>query len=173
MFDYIRYHLTLPIFLIFVFLLDGALVNVLLASVDTYAYQIIPSLLLISLTLIPLYYNQPRTIYLMAFIIGFLYDSYYNGILGINLFLFPAVVYLSYQVKNRFPLNFYSIWVWAVIMYLLYHNVIYWLYRILRIHGDTYLKFLASFLGPSLLFNSLVIFLLNLIIFRLVNWVKG
>ncbi|AMB92928.1 rod shape-determining protein MreD [Aerococcus christensenii] len=167
---YLKHSFALPCFLLLFFFLDGSVTNMILALVNTHHYKIVPAFLLITWILMPLYTEKRSVLYNMSFVIGFLYDSYYTGILGINLFLFPALVYVTYLAKRKLTLNFYTVWVWGVLAYFTYQHIICIVYRLLRFHHESYGTFFQSFLGPSLLFNSLIIFMMTLIIPAFCQW---
>ncbi|MBS4173698.1 rod shape-determining protein MreD [Bacillus sp. FJAT-49736] len=66
----------------------------------------VPHFLLVVLILMGIYYVRNRTI-LYAFIFGLLFDAFYTGILGIYLFVFPLVVYITSTLMKVLQSNLF------------------------------------------------------------------
>lgn len=66
----------------------------------------VPHFLLVMLILMGIYYVRNRTI-LYAFIFGLLFDAFYTGILGVYLFVFPLIVYITSSLMKVLQANLF------------------------------------------------------------------
>src|SRR5699024_4382072 len=103
--------------------------------------------------ILAVYLINDSKIFLVSIIIGFIYDAYYSSILGVILFLFPMLVILTRAVIKKFPMNFYTIGLWILIVYTVYTHFIYALYYLIDLHSSSYYYFLSQYYMSSLLFN--------------------
>lgn len=165
----LRQYFTMPLLLFFSLLFDGSFMNVLSSLLKGVNYQIVPAFTLISIVLLSLYMRNKRFILITAIIIGCLYDIYYTSILGVNIFLFPLAVVSTQYVVKRMPINFYSIWFWTIISYLMYGHIQYLLFKLINIHDQPYLLFIMNSLIPSLLFNAVFVFICNWYVVKIVH----
>lgn len=168
----LRQYLATSLLLIFFLLFDGNMMNILSASLKDANYQIVPAFTFITIILLSLYIKDDKFLFIMAIIIGFIYDAFYMSILGVNIFLFPLGVVVTRYVAKKMPINFYSIWFWSVISYLVYGHILYLLYFLIDIHKQEYGQFMTSNLIPSLLFNAVFVFVCHWFISRLVPWME-
>lgn len=60
---------------------------------------LVPHFLIIFILLMSVYYHNSTAV-LYAFIFGFLYDSFYTEVLGIHLFIFPFVTFLTSRMMK-------------------------------------------------------------------------
>ncbi len=104
-----------PIIVIFVigqllaFFFDGSVSQVLSGTLYKYPNSLVPTLTLLWLIL-AVFFGNPRKMHLSiwAAVIGFIFDMYYTGLLGVYVFIFPLVVYLCRSVYELLPPNFMS-----------------------------------------------------------------
>lgn len=170
MLHFFKNNFLIPIFVFFILLLDGSVMTMLSYSLGSESFQISPQFTLIVITLLAVYLMNDSNIFLVSIIIGFIYDAYYSSILGVNLFLFPMIVILTRTVIKKFPMNFYTIWLWILIVYTGYTHFIYALYYLIDIHSSSYYYFLSQNYIPSLLFNAFLGFIFIWLIQKLVIW---
>ena len=131
MLHFFKNNFLIPTFVFFILLLDGSVMTMLSYSLGSEKFQISPQFTLIVITLLAVYLINDSKIFLVSIIIGFIYDAYYSSILGVNLFLFPMIVILTRAVIKKFPMNFYTIWLWILIVYTGYTHFIYALYYLI------------------------------------------
>lgn len=105
----------IPIAFIFVigefiaFFLDGSLSQILSGTLYRYPNSLVPSLTLMWLILAVFFGDSKKLhITMWSAIIGFIFDMYYTGLLGVYVFIFPLVIYLCQTVYQMLPPNFMS-----------------------------------------------------------------
>lgn len=172
MLSYFKQSILLPLLLIFLLLFDGSLIVLLSYMLSNVPYIISSGLLVMSLILLTIYLPNTTSLFYWSFVVGFIYDTFYTSIIGINLFAFPAIILITQYIAGKLPLNFYSIWFYVLVLYTLYHHVIYLLYRLLDIHQNTLATFWSVYFLPSLLFNGLMAFLLIWLIRQFVLFIN-
>lgn len=172
MLDFIKHTFIIPILVFFILLLDGSIMSVLSYSLGTENFQISPQFTLIIITLLAVYLKQDSNIFIVSIVIGFIYDAYYSSILGVNLFLFPMIVILTRFVIKKFPMNFYTVWLWILIIYTIYMHFIYALYYLINIHSNSYVHFVSQNYIPSLLFNAFLGFIFIWFTQKIVIWIE-
>jgi len=91
-------------------------------------------------------------------IFGLIYDSYYVGILGVYVLLFPLVVYLTEKMKKVLNPNPIVIGMMIIVNLSLIETYLYLFYQVLGYTTINWATFLADRLGPTLLLN-LVLFI--------------
>lgn len=67
--------------------------------------NMIPRTLLMGIVMTVLLLPEKGGWLVLSLIIGFIYDSFYTGILGVYTFLFPAIVYLLLYIRVSIPHN--------------------------------------------------------------------
>ncbi|AMB99745.1 hypothetical protein AWM75_07110 [Aerococcus urinaehominis] len=163
----------LPFLLLLAMLIvDGVAANVLQVMLHHVSYLVVPAFCLITFIILAIY-TESDNLYYMALIIGFLYDAYYAGILGINLFIFPVFIYLARYIFQRLPRNFFSVWLMTLLLYLSYQLLIFAIYRLLNFQADQFAHYLLTYLFPSVLFNALIIFILHWSLEKFASWIQS
>jgi rod shape-determining protein MreD len=106
-----------------------------------------------------------RYILILALVMGYIFDTYYIGIIGINMLLFPIVAYF---IKRQDELINHNVMTefFAMIIYVTVYNVGSFLIQALfsLAHVDV-VQFITKMLGPTLILN-LAIFWVTIYIFR-------
>ena len=87
-------------------------------------------------------------------IFGFLYDSYYVGILGIYIDIFPLIIYVTTKLKQVLNPNPITIGMIVFINLSILETMLYWIYKVLGFTEIDMNAFMAGRLGPTLLLNS-------------------
>ncbi|WP_462400747.1 rod shape-determining protein MreD [Lacticaseibacillus pantheris] len=93
-------------------LLDGALAHVLGQWIMRATYTGVPQLTLLSLVLVVVFVPQENWVMPIAIGAGLITDFFYTGILGVNTFILPLIVFLVTQVRPIVPRRW--LFVWAV-----------------------------------------------------------
>lgn len=142
-----------PVLILFGLLVDG-LISVIFSE---YLYTengnvMVPRLIILILVLISFYLPRNKMI-LYAIIFGFLYDSYYVGVLGIYVAIFPLIVYVTDKLKQVLNPNPITIGMMFFINLSILETMLYWIYKILGFTVIDMNTFMAIRLGPTLLLN--------------------
>ncbi|MGX7395266.1 rod shape-determining protein MreD [Carnobacterium mobile] len=148
-----------PLVIFIGFLIDGLLSGVF--SVQLYGENgniMTPRLVVLIFVLMSFYLPRNKMI-LYGIIFGLLYDSYYVGILGMYVAIFPIIVYITEKVKRVLHPNALTIGMMVVINLSIVETILYGFYKVLGFAEIDMTTFMASRLGPTLLLN-LVFFIL-------------
>lgn len=140
------------------FFLDGSLSQTMSGILFKYPNAMVPSLTILWLILAAFFGNGKKLhLYTWAAIMGFVFDMYYTGLLGVYVFIFPLVVYLCQMVYRVLPPNFMS----GFLVYFLGITVLVSLGYMANVFiGETdssVAQFLVNTLAPTLALN-LVLF---------------
>jgi len=151
----------LPILsLVIVFMLEGVITAYFNATLFTSIGYVAPRITVIFLVMFA-FYLSPNHVYILSLIIGFLYDSYYTGYLGIYMASFCLISYLVIRLRDMFKPNVLTHGLVSILMITLLEVMGYWIFRILGITDIGVSLFLAERLGATLLFNGIFLFALN------------
>ena len=104
--------IVLPLILSICFILESLYVEFFPNGIFGIHKLFVPHFLLIVLIIMGMYYVRNRTI-LYAFIFGLLFDAFYTGILGVYLFVFPLIVYITSSLMKVLQAN---VFVSAIVM---------------------------------------------------------
>lgn len=150
----------IPIVLLFFFLLlDGVIVSLFYESLDVSFGFMTPRLFVLTVIVLA-FFLEPRHMYILSFIFGFIYDSYYSGILGIYIAALMIISYFIIQLRNIFEPNYVSIVLVTIVMLTLLEFLIFGIYRAIDLTSLSVQEFVAMRLSASLLFNSVAVLLL-------------
>ncbi|GLB46664.1 rod shape-determining protein MreD [Philodulcilactobacillus myokoensis] len=145
-----------PIGMFIAFFLDGAITSN-LAGILFRSYSMVPYFTVLWLVL-SLFFEGNINLHLEIWsaIVGFLFDLFYFRYLGICLFIFPLIIYISKWLYRYLNLNFIS----AFLIYFIDITVMLVLsfmdYRIFDITDFSYTNFLVNMLGPTLALNLFI-----------------
>lgn len=147
----------IPLVITFFFLLDGILTVIFSGQFFEGTKIMAPRLIILVLILMSFYIPKTRML-IYGVIFGLIYDSYYVGILGVYVLLFPLVVYLTEKMKKVLNPNPIVIGMMIIINLSLIEIYLYLFYQVLGYTTINWVTFLADRLGPTLLLN-LVLFI--------------
>ena len=164
---------ALLLLLLFCFLLDGSMELLLFYALGGAQYEITPAIFLLALFFLAADRQHLGQLYLLALFFGFLYDIYYSRLFGLCLFLFPFLVFIIQNLFKPLRFNFFNRWFLALVLYGLYSSLVFLIYNLLGLAGQSGALFFWQNLLPSLIFNMLVAFVLNGFIRRFNNWLAG
>lgn len=142
-----------PMLIFFGLLFDGLIS----AVFSEYLYTengsvMVPRLIILIFVLLSFYLPKNKMI-LYGIIFGFLYDSYYVGILGVYVAIFPLIVYVTNSLKQVLNPNPITIGMMIFINLTILETMLYWIYKILGFTIIDMNTFMAGRLGPTLLLN--------------------
>lgn len=140
--------------LLIALILDGVFAAQLKGAFGTNIGMIIPHLTLLVL-LILVFYLSFRHIIILSLLMGFVYDSYYTGYLGIYMAIFTVIVYVLLQFRNFFQPNLIIYLLLSIIVVTILEFFVFGVYRAINITSMSTQEFLLERLGATLLFNGL------------------
>lgn len=111
-----------------------------------------PRLIILVFVLLSFYLPRNKMI-LYGIIFGFLYDSYYVGVLGIYVAILPLIVYVTNSLKQFLNPNPITTGMILFINLSILETMLYWIYKILNFTTININTFMAVRLGPTLLLN--------------------
>ena len=144
--------------LVLAFFLDGSLS--LIFSNELYAFPnaMVPYLTVLWLILSSIFIEKSSLhIGIWAAVIGFIFDMYYTGLMGVFVFIFPLVIYLSRLIFDTLPPNFSSSFLVYFIMITLVEGLSCLANVIVGLVNISMADFLVNILAPTLALN-LVLF---------------
>ncbi|MDR0921671.1 MAG: rod shape-determining protein MreD [Lactobacillales bacterium] len=146
-----------PILFFALLLIDSHLTNLLeIWTKDNY-YPIVN--LLIMAFMVATVHLSRRYLMISALVIGLIFDSYYLGILGINLVVLPLIVYWMTRYKELINTNVITQFFTMIIVVTAYEVFTTLLQAIFQLASVDFITFITQLLGPTLLIN-MVCFLL-------------
>lgn len=151
----------LPILLLFFsLLLDGFMTSYWTGDLFTGLGHIIPRTIVLMLIILSFHYNL-NFMFAMAVFIGFIMDAYYLGFIGIYIAAFMLIVYIFSKLKSVFDPNVLSYTLFSILGITTLEIFVYGMMRILGITSLPFQMFLATRLGATLLFNSILMLLVS------------
>lgn len=152
------YPYYLPIILFISMLVDGHVSSAMMGMMSipmTFTSHLVLLILMFST------FKVDKT-YLMIWVtvIGLLYDSYFYNVLGINLILFPILVFLMYTLFDYVEPTTVTLILSFIIFVTLLSIGRAVLLSIFKLTNATFLDFFTRNLAPSLLINTIYICLL-------------
>lgn len=146
--------------LILMFFLDGSISFVFSPELFNFPNSAVPCLTVLWLEL-TLIFADRKSLHLMfwAAVVGFIFDMYYMGLLGVFVFILPLVIYLSRIIYEALPANFLSGFLVYFIMITLVEGLSCFANVIVGTASVNMADFLVETLAPTLALN-LVLFAL-------------
>lgn len=145
---------VIPIVLIFVsLLLDGMVVSLFYQQLSV-SFGFLSPKLLVLVIIVLAFHLEPRHMYILTFVFGFIYDSYYSGILGIYMAGLTLVAYFVIQLRKIFDSNYVIMVLMSVIMITFLEFFVFGIYRVVDLTAITTQEFMATRLSASLVFNT-------------------
>lgn len=148
------------ILLLVALLLDGVLTAQLKAVFSTDVGTIVPRLTVLVLLILSFYLSFKHIIWL-SLIMGFLYDSYYTGYLGIYMATFTLIAYVILQLRSYFKPNLLIYVLLSIIVITLLEFFVFGVYRAINITQLSMQLFIVERLGISLLFNGIMMLIIG------------
>ncbi|EXJ22824.1 Rod shape-determining protein MreD [Alkalibacterium sp. AK22] len=163
---------TLPILLLFLsLLLDGAIALFFNEQLSV-SFGVMTPRLFVLVVIVLAFYLQPRHMYTLTIIFGFLYDSYFSGILGIYIATLTLIAYFVVQLRKVFEPAYLITVLMSVIMLTFLEFFVFGIYRVIDLTVLTTQDFMASTLLASLIFNTAAAVLLMLPLNRIGKTLK-
>lgn len=158
-----RLRYIFPLGLFISLFLDGSLSNVWAKLFFSYPYSMMSELVLLWLVL-SYYFEEDIEIPLIPFaaLAGIVFDVYFTGILGLDIFLFPLIVELTKILSRYFSQSFLTIIMIFFIDIVAFVTLTYWAYSLVGITHMNLGDYLVYTLAPTLA--------LNLVYFVILYW---
>lgn len=144
-----------PLILFVFFLLDGVLAALFSETLYGSDYILVPRLTVILLVMMSFYLPRNRML-VIAILFGLLFDSYYVGVLGIYVALFPIIVYITEKLTKVLHPNPIVVGMMFIIDLSLVETTLYFFYTILKETTMDFNTFMVERLGPTLLLNVVI-----------------
>lgn len=160
-----------PILLFFLMLLDGVFASVFSVWLIEPGYILVPRLTVIGLVLISFLVNMP-SLWWVSIIIGLMYDSYFSGILGIYLCIFPCIVSIIRRFKNNIRINAFTMGLSIIVFITFVEVAVFIFYMFLgKAHMD-WQTFLVRRLNPTLVLNIVLYYISYIPLKSLASWIS-
>lgn len=148
-----------PLFVLSAFILDGQLTT-LLTNLSPGAFFITSHLLLVMGIFMSFYLPLPYCLVLYT-VVGFCYDLYYFGVIGMAITLFPLVIYLVYYFYENLKYRRITNYMILLVIIFIVEFFTFLLARLFQLTNLSMFIFVVNNLVPSLLFNSAFLLVLH------------
>ncbi|MCM3512821.1 MAG: rod shape-determining protein MreD [Carnobacterium sp.] len=162
----------IPLLLAFFFLLDGVLTVVFSEYFLEGTKVMTPRLIILVLILMSFYIPRSKML-VYSLLFGLIYDSYYVGILGVYVLLFPLIIYLTEKLKKVLNPNPIVIGMMVIINLSLIETYLYLFYQVLGYTKINWTTFLADRLGPTLLLNLVLFIIVFYPLKKIIEHIQG
>lgn len=153
------FKVTLPVMLFCLMLVDSQISLSMRGPMMNEAF-LNSHILLIGLIVSSLWFSK-RYMVILSTCLGFLFDIYYYGIIGINMAVLPLTVLLIYVVFKYVPVNIMSV-ILSLIVFITIMDVSAYLLQVaFNLRTPAILPFVVDNLGPTILFNVFVCLVLS------------
>lgn len=159
----------IPLIMILSFLLDGVMMNQLSASLLEAGYTLVPRTIVITIVVLSFLVDYPQ-LFWFAVVVGFMYDSYYAGILGVYLALFAMIVRFIGTIRGKLSLNPFTIGIALLVMLAFVEGSVYVLYTSQGFIHLSWQEFLIQRLVPSLILNLVLYYVLYVPLKKFAVW---
>lgn len=161
--------IIIPIFLLFfTLLIDGGITYLFRDQLNSSIGLMIPRLVIVTLIMLA-FYLDPKQLFILSFTFGFIYDSYYSGVLGVYIAAFVLITYLVIQIRQIINPHFYAILLVNIVILTVMEVFVFGVYRGIGLSDLTLQLFLVDRLRGTLLFNTVVFLIIG---YPLKEWMK-
>lgn len=161
--------IIIPVFLLFsTLLMDGSISYLFRDELNSSIGLIVPRVMILTLIMLA-FFLEPKQLYILSFTFGFIYDSYYSGILGVYIAAFILIPYLVIQIRQIIIPYFYVILLVNIVILTVMEVFVFGVYRVVGVSDITLQMFLGNRLGGTLIFNTLVFLIIG---YPLKQWMK-
>ncbi|GAA0371306.1 rod shape-determining protein MreD [Alkalibacterium iburiense] len=153
--------ILIPIVLLFItLLLDGIVTSLFTAELQTSIGIMVPRLFVLTVIILA-FHLEPRHIYILTIVFGFIYDSYYSGILGIYMTVLMLITYFVITLRPYLETHLWVLILISIILLTINEFFIFAVYRVLDLTSLTAQAFMAERLGATLALNTIFIVVLG------------
>lgn len=162
----------LPILMIIAFLMDGVMMNHFSVFLIESGYTLVPRIVVITLVLLTFIIDH-SSMFWFAVIVGFMYDSYYSGILGVYMAIFAVIVRVIGHIRGKISINPFTLGLALIFLLTITETGVYIIYTLIGIQHLTVQQFLVQRLGSSLILNIVLYYLLYIPLKNFALWVQS
>ncbi|MCH4008456.1 rod shape-determining protein MreD [Companilactobacillus sp.] len=159
------------VFIMLAFYLDGLIKWAFLNNMNTGDLTFVPQLMLMVLVMLTIRIDSRRMILTYGIIFGLIYDSYYFGIIGLYTILLPLILvgidhykFLFSKTSVGLEMSVYFLSLTAL------QSGVFLLEKLFRLASADVGDFITFILGPTLLWNIVVFFVLYVPFANLSDW---
>lgn len=160
-----------PIVLILFFLFDGVMMNHFSHMLINTGYSLVPRTVVIGLVLLAFLIDDSKMFW-FAVVVGFMYDSYYAGILGIYMTIFALIIRLIGLVKGNISLNPFTLGLALIFLLTITEAAVYFVYLSQGLIHLTWQQFLVQRLSSSLILNIVLYYILYIPLKKFALWIN-
>ncbi|MQS74960.1 rod shape-determining protein MreD [Companilactobacillus halodurans] len=159
------------LFILIAFYLDGLMKWAFLNNMNHVTVNVLPQLMLMVIIMLTMRIDNRRQLLTYGIIFGLIYDSYYYGIIGLYTVLLPLIMvgidhFKFLLIKNNMG---YDLSIYFLSLTFL-QSGIYLLESLLQQTSTSVFDFITYTLGPTLLWNVVVFFILYVPLNNLSQW---
>lgn len=162
----------LPILMIIAFLLDGVIMNHFSVFLIESGYTLVPRIVVITLILLTFIIDH-SSMFWFAVIVGFMYDSYYSGILGVYMAIFAVIIRLIGHIRGKISINPFTLGLALIFLLTITETGVYIIYTLIGIQHLTVQQFLVQRLASSLILNIVLYYVLYIPLKKFALWVQS
>lgn len=145
--------------LLLLLLLDGAITFMFYEQLLIAGGLMVPRLFFIGLIIFA-FYLPISELNIYAIFFGLLYDSYYTGILGIYIAGSLIIVHTAHNLKKHIQSNILEMGLIAMILIAILEVIVYLVYYAVGIADVSFIEFIVSRVGPTIILNAVFFLLL-------------
>lgn len=143
----------IPVIVVFLFGIEGIIPNFIPSMINNQYWIIVPRFLYVLFILIIIFYDRKLGL-IYAFCTGIIMDLVFTEILGIYLFLYPTILYLTAKLVRDWYSNLFIVFFVTLFSITALEFAIYGMYSVLNIAGISMNFFIYHRLLPTLALNS-------------------
>ncbi|AKP66402.1 rod shape-determining protein MreD [Companilactobacillus ginsenosidimutans] len=159
------------VFIMLAFYFDGLMKWSFLNNMNKGTMSIVPQLMLMVLVMLTTRLDSRRTILVYGIVFGVIYDSYYFGIIGLYTVLLPLILvgidhykFLFTKTSVGYETSIYFLSLTAL------ETGVFLLEKLFKLASADIGDFITYILGPTLLWNIIVFFILYVPFANLSDW---
>lgn len=161
-----------PFFILFFFfLIDGFLANFFNQQLHFSVGYLAPRLTIICFVIFTIQLKKTN-MFLIGLLIGFLFDSYYAGILGVYMASFSLMYYIIVQLRNYFYPGWIAYTFIGALMILFNELFIFSVYSVIDLTNFTFSHFWAEYIGITFTGNFVLLLILTPVLDRLARFLN-
>ena len=162
----------LPILMIIAFLLDGVIMNHFSEFLIESGYTLVPRIVEITLILLTFIIDH-SSMFWFAVMVGFMYDSYYSGILGVYMAIFAVIIRVIAHIRGKISINPFTLGLALIFLLTITETGVYIIYTLIGIQHLSVQQFLVQRLASSLILNIVLYYVLYIPLKKFALWVQS
>jgi len=161
----------IPIVILYVSLLvDGTITSFMMNQLQTSFGLMIPRLFILS-SIILAFHLEPRHMYSLSLLFGFIYDSYYSGVLGIYMAVLMILTYVILHIRRVIEPHLLILVLLSIILLTINEFFVFAIYRVIDLTAISAQTFMAERLGATLTFNAILMLVLGYPLIKAVQFI--